>query len=73
MNTGKVKWFAEDKGYGFITDSGTNIDYFAHISEVKSKNYEDYLTLEKGQKVTFELKTSNRGNGYKCINIQIVK
>ncbi len=49
MSTGIVKWFNSQKGFGFITDDGTNIDYFAHISELKSENYEDYLTLEENQ------------------------
>lgn len=52
MNNGTVKWFNAQKGYGFITNEGTNEDVFVHFSAI---NVAGYKTLEEGQKVTFEI------------------
>lgn len=51
MNTGTVKWFNSQKGYGFITDEATGEDVFVHFSAIVSDGFK---TLEDGQKVTFE-------------------
>ncbi len=51
MNTGTVKWFNSQKGYGFITDEATGEDVFVHFSAIMSDGFK---TLEDGQKVTFE-------------------
>jgi CspA family cold shock protein len=57
MNTGKVKWFNAEKGFGFIeTDSGS--DVFVHFTAIQG---EGFKTLEEGQKVTFEIINGNRG------------
>lgn len=50
MNSGTVKWFNAEKGYGFITDDNGG-DVFVHFSAIQK---EGYKTLEEGQKVTFE-------------------
>jgi len=50
MNSGTVKWFNSEKGYGFITDDNGG-DVFVHFSAIQK---EGYKTLEEGQKVTFE-------------------
>ena len=52
MNNGTVKWFNEQKGYGFITNEGTGEDVFVHFSAI---NTDGYKTLEEGQKVTFDI------------------
>ncbi|AQH04267.1 cold-shock protein (plasmid) [Burkholderia sp. KK1] len=58
MATGKVKWFNDAKGYGFITpDDGTD-DLFAHFSEVRS---EGFKTLRENQKVNYEVKLGPKG------------
>jgi len=57
MARGKVKWFDNRKGYGFITpESGS--DVFVHCSGIKG---EGYKTLEEGQEVEFEVKQGPKG------------
>lgn len=57
MNTGKVKWFNTEKGYGFITGEDGK-DIFVHYSSI---NADGYKTLEEGQTVTYDVIESNRG------------
>ena len=60
---GKVKWFNESKGYGFIQqDNGS--DVFVHYSSIKS---EGFKTLAEGQRVQFEIVEGDRGP--KAINV----
>lgn len=54
---GKVKYFDNTKGYGFITVEGQS-DIFVHYTGIKSDGYK---TLEKNQEVTFETKQGNKG------------
>ena len=57
MDTGTVKWFNEQKGYGFIQpDNGQN-DIFVHISAVERAGLR---TLNEGQKVSYEVVTDKR-------------
>lgn len=58
MPRGKVKWFNNAKGYGFIIEEGGSDDLFAHFSSVQM---EGYKTLKAGQPVTFEKKPSDKG------------
>lgn len=55
--TGKVKWFNAEKGYGFIT-SDEGKDIFVHYSAIQA---DDFRSLEEGQKVSFEIVESDRG------------
>lgn len=57
MATGKVKWFNSQKGYGFI-EMENGKDIFVHHSEIQA---EGYRTLEEGQLVEFEIRTSQKG------------
>lgn len=53
MNKGVVKFFNETKGFGFITDSDSNKEYFVHVSGLKDKikeNDEVEFDLEEGKK-----------------------
>ena len=57
MPEGRVKWFNEQKGYGFISrDDGD--DVFVHFSEIVSDGFK---TLAENQEVTFEVKEGPRG------------
>ncbi|APO44174.1 cold-shock protein [Paenibacillus sp. FSL H7-0942] len=57
MQTGTVKWFNADKGFGFIeTEEGT--DVFVHFSAIQG---EGYKSLDEGQRVQFEVTQGNRG------------
>jgi CspA family cold shock protein len=58
MATGRVKWFNNAKGYGFIIEEGCSDDLFAHFSSVQM---EGYKTLKAGQAVTFDKKPSDKG------------
>lgn len=60
---GKVKWFNETKGYGFIQqDNGP--DVFVHYSSIKSDGFK---TLVEGQRVQFDIVESDRG--LKAVNV----
>jgi cold shock protein len=64
MHQGKVKWFNNAKGYGFVVEDGETEDLFAHFSSIQM---EGYKTLKAGQAVTFEKQPS--GKGTHAINI----
>ncbi len=58
MSTGKVKWFNESKGYGFIEPDGGGRDVFVHYSAIQG---EGYKTLSEGQVVEFEVMQGEKG------------
>jgi CspA family cold shock protein len=58
MATGKVKWFNEAKGYGFIEPDGGGRDVFVHYSAIQG---EGYKTLSEGQLVDFEVIQGEKG------------
>ena len=53
MNTGKVKWFNSEKGFGFIANDNGGDDVFVHFSAIISDD--GYRTLNEGQAVTFDV------------------
>ncbi len=55
---GKVKWFSNVKGYGFLEKEGGGQDIFVHYSVIQG---EGYKTLESGEEVTFEIVQGDRG------------
>jgi CspA family cold shock protein len=57
MVKGKVKWFSNQKGYGFITPENGS-DVFVHHSAIQG---EGYKTLEEGQEVEFEITKGPKG------------
>lgn len=52
MASGKVKWFNNAKGYGFINEEGKDEDLFAHYSAIQMDGYK---TLKAGQAVSFDI------------------
>jgi len=58
MATGTVKFFNNDKGYGFITQEN-GPDVFVHFSNIEGNGYR---TLEEGQKVEFEVAPGRKGD-----------
>lgn len=57
MKTGTVKWFKNDKGFGFISVEGEE-DVFVHFSAIQGDGFK---TLEEGQKVEFEVGQGAKG------------
>ena len=57
MLVGKVKWFNNEKGYGFIIKENYD-DIFVHYSQIQD---EGFKTLEEGQVIEFELVTGDKG------------
>lgn len=57
MSKGTVKWFNNQKGYGFISDEAGN-DVFVHYTGL---NMEGYKTLEEGQAVEYEVADGEKG------------
>jgi len=55
---GTVKWFSDQKGYGFITPEGGGKDVFVHHSNIVS---EGFRTLQDGQQVEFEVGEGRKG------------
>jgi CspA family cold shock protein len=58
MSTGKVKWFNDKKGFGFIVPDDGGAELFVHHSEIKS---EGHATLKEGQAVEYELGQGKKG------------
>ena len=63
MAEGKIKWFNESKGFGFITGED-NVDVFVHYSSIEGNGFK---TLAEGDSVTFEIEQGPKGP--KAINV----
>ena len=57
MSEGKVKWFNESKGYGFISQDGGG-DVFVHFSAIQADGFK---TLKEGQSVSFDVTQGKKG------------
>ncbi len=68
MITGFVKFYNADKGYGFIAPESGGIDAFVHATALERAGLR---TLDKDQRVTYELETDNRGKT-SAVNLQAV-
>ena len=59
MSTGKVKWFNDKKGFGFIIADDGGPELFVHHSEIKSEG--GHATLKEGQAVQYEVGQGKKG------------
>jgi len=67
MNRGTVKWFNNQKGYGFISDEGGN-DVFVHFSDL---NMDGFKTLNEGNSVEYDL--TEGAKGPQTVNVTVVR
>ena len=62
MNTGKVKFFNNSKGFGFIKDDASDKEYFVHVSGLKDQ-------VKENDKVTFDLQEGKKG--LNAVNVKL--
>ena len=67
MATGTVKWFNDDKGFGFITPDDQGADHFVHHSGI---NADGFRTLREGARVSFDSEPGPKGP--KAVNVTAV-
>jgi cold shock protein len=67
MATGTVKWFSDEKGFGFITPDDQGKDLFVHHSNIAGSGFK---TLAEGAKVSFEAESGPKGPN--ATNVQII-
>ena len=69
MNTGTVKWFNDQKGYGFIQPDNGGKDVFVHVTAVERSGLRG---LAEGQKITYELQTDQRSGKTSAVDLKAV-
>jgi CspA family cold shock protein len=67
MATGTVKWFSDEKGFGFITPDDESKDLFVHHSAIVGGGYR---SLAEGAKVSYDAEAGEKGP--KAVNVQLV-
>ncbi|HEV2857847.1 MAG TPA: cold-shock protein [Solirubrobacterales bacterium] len=67
MATGTVKWFNDDKGYGFVTPDDEGKDLFVHHSDIAGSGFK---SLPEGAKVSYDAEPGDKGP--KAVNVQTV-
>ncbi len=67
MATGTVKWFSDEKGYGFITPDEDGKDLFVHHSAIVGSGFK---SLAEGAKVSFETEQGQKGPA--AVNVQLI-
>ena len=67
METGTVKWFNDQKGYGFIQPDNGGKDVFVHATALERAGMRG---LREGQKISYELQTDQRTGRASAVNLQ---
>jgi cold shock protein len=67
MNTGTVKWYNDQKGYGFIQPDDGGKDVFVHATALERAGLRG---LREGQKISYELQTDQRNGKTSAVNLQ---
>lgn len=67
MATGTVKWFSDDKGFGFITPDSGEKDLFVHHTGI---NGDGYRSLQEGAKVSYDAEEGDKGP--KAVNVSAI-
>jgi cold shock protein len=67
MANGTVKWFNDQKGFGFIEQEGGGPDVFVHHSGIAGGGFK---SLKEGDRVTFEIEKGKKGPA--AVNVQVV-
>ncbi len=70
MNTGTVKFYNTQKGFGFIRPDDGSKDVFVHITAVERSGIGP---LDEGMRVSFETEPDKRGKGPKAVNLQMAQ
>jgi len=69
MNSGTVKWFNSEKGFGFITNDDGSDDVFVHFSAIQGDGYK---SLDEGQKVTFDTEQDPKNSRkLRAVNVRV--
>jgi CspA family cold shock protein len=67
MPTGTVKWFSDEKGFGFITPDEGSKDLFVHHTSIEA---DGYRSLAEGAKVEYESEQGDKGP--KAVNVRVI-
>lgn len=69
MNSGTVKWFNSEKGFGFISNDNGGEDVFVHFSSIQTNGYK---SLNEGDKVIFDTETDPKNSSkLRAINVKL--
>lgn len=68
MNSGTVKWFNKEKGFGFISNDNGGDDLFVHFSSIVAEGYKSLLD---GQKVTFDIERDPKNKKLRAAHVRL--
>jgi CspA family cold shock protein len=70
MNTGTVKWFNPEKGYGFISNDSGGDDVFVHYSDIEAQGYK---TLTEGQRVSYDTERDVKNGKIRATRVTVIQ